>query len=367
MTIASKDSSLVLYNLLEDRIVANANNLLKDFVLQRPKTNLKMKVSDNCWMPSVSNKLEKLGGYEFVCWLREYVPLFKLQIDADKFDNVKFGGWKELAKNNCEVSLTHSQMVDLTSILDMYFDDLFTVHSRKLSCHAVARTSSLSLSKNGSSLLKSLIISITSGLFLVTIGVLGQIYLPRLPIGRRLPQETHVLQSSDIGYIPNQSFEQGELEAHCVAIINKIKDAFAWHGDTSVAAGCCVWTGEIPRYLIESGVIPPSLVDNASASLSHGKTDEEMKTAALDIASYQVVLTTSGDIIGLQPTSRVAVNQWASNPLTKELYRGKRLSPGFIEPGLKIKRPNEVVALELLVSVNQESHFALVRPLSVDT
>ncbi|KAG9141591.1 hypothetical protein Leryth_025313 [Lithospermum erythrorhizon] len=363
--IVSKDSSVVLYNLLEDKVVSNANSLLKDFSLKRPTMNLKVKVNSNCLMPSVRNKLEKLGGYEFVSWLSEYVPCFKLQLDADKFDNVKFEGWKEFSPNKFEVWLTHSQMVDLTSILDMYYDDLFTVHSRPLSCHAVARTSRLPLSKNGSSLLKPLIISITSGLLLVIIGVLGQIYLPRLPIGRRLPQERHALQSSDISYTPNQSFEP--VEAYCVTIINKIKDSFGWHGDTSVGAGCCVWTGDIPRYLTESGVIPSSIVANASASSSDGKSDEEIKKSAEDIASYQVVLTTGGKIVGFQPTSRVAVNQWASNPLNKELYSGKTLSPGLMESGLKINRPNEVAALELLVSVNQQSRFALVRPLSVDT
>lgn len=40
------------------------------------------------------------------------------------------------------------------------------------------------------------------------------------------------------------------------------------------------------------------------------------------------MLSPEGKIIGFQPTSRVAVNHWAANPLTKELYGGKKLSPG---------------------------------------
>lgn len=43
----------------------------------------------------------------------------------------------------------------------------------------------------------------------------------------------------------------------------------------------------------------------------------------------QVLLSTDGKIVGFQPTSRVAVNHWASNPLTKELYGGKKPSPGI--------------------------------------
>lgn len=43
----------------------------------------------------------------------------------------------------------------------------------------------------------------------------------------------------------------------------------------------------------------------------------------------QVVFTSEeGKIVGFQPLSRVAVNQWADNPLARELYGGKKLSPG---------------------------------------
>jgi hypothetical protein len=41
-----------------------------------------------------------------------------------------------------------------------------------------------------------------------------------------------------------------------------------------------------------------------------------------------VVLSTDGKIVGFQPMSRVAVNRWAANPLAKELYGGRKLSPG---------------------------------------
>lgn len=43
----------------------------------------------------------------------------------------------------------------------------------------------------------------------------------------------------------------------------------------------------------------------------------------------QVVVSSDGKIIGFQPTNRIAVNNWAANPLAKELYGGKKLSPGI--------------------------------------
>lgn len=107
------------------------------------------------------------------------------------------------------------------------------------------------------------------------------------------------------------------------------------------------------------------------------------------------MLSSEGKIIGFQPTSRVAVNHWSANPLAKELYSGRKLSPGnfmilflfnslilmsflslnddgvfiipvtgLIERGLKSGRPpTKVVVLELLMSVNSDRPFALVRPL----
>jgi hypothetical protein len=48
----------------------------------------------------------------------------------------------------------------------------------------------------------------------------------------------------------------------------------------------------------------------------------------LHLFEIQVVFSSEGKIVGFQPLSRVAVNQWADNPLARELYGGKKLSPG---------------------------------------
>src|SRR4051812_36973260 len=91
------------------------------------------------------------------------------------------------------------------------------------------------------------------------------------------------------------------------------------------------------------------------------------------VMSLQVVMSTDGKVVGFQPTSRVAVNLWASNPLATLLYGGRKLSPGklikpqspwlflipcyqfflnfrgagLLEPTLKIPRPSEVVLIEM--------------------
>lgn len=66
---------------------------------------------DYWWMPSELTELEKIGGAEFSAWASEYVPSYRLQIDAHQFTGLKFGGWRNSVENRWEVLLTHSQMV----------------------------------------------------------------------------------------------------------------------------------------------------------------------------------------------------------------------------------------------------------------
>ncbi|KAF3337581.1 ubiquitin carboxyl-terminal hydrolase 12-like protein [Carex littledalei] len=80
------------------------------------------------------------------------------------------------------------------------------------------------------------------------------------------------------------------------------------------------------------------------------------------VHNRQVVLSVQGEIVGFQPTNRVAVSIWASHPLAKELYKGCKLTPGMLEPNLKIPCPEKVVLIELLMSTNPDS-FVLARPI----
>lgn len=108
--IVSKDLSVVIYKLFEDEIVENAKSLLEHF--NSAKNSFKsVKTKSKWWTPSALSKLEKIGGPEFSCWTSEYVPAYKLQIDANRHKDVKFEGWRKCGENSWEVLLTHSQMV----------------------------------------------------------------------------------------------------------------------------------------------------------------------------------------------------------------------------------------------------------------
>lgn len=102
---------------MEYEIVANANVLLQKFSSERANYRPREGRWMGNWLTSTTYfKLEQIGGPEFISWLSERVPAYKLQIDAEKLDNVKFEGWKETATNTWEVFLTHSQMVTPCSL-----------------------------------------------------------------------------------------------------------------------------------------------------------------------------------------------------------------------------------------------------------
>lgn len=97
---------------MECEIVANANILLQKFSSERANYRPREGRWMYNWLTSTAySKLEQTGGPEFIAWLSEYVPTYKLQIDAEKLGNVKFEGWKKTETNTWEVFLTHSQMV----------------------------------------------------------------------------------------------------------------------------------------------------------------------------------------------------------------------------------------------------------------
>ncbi|XP_027356593.1 uncharacterized protein LOC113865952 isoform X2 [Abrus precatorius] len=328
--VHSKDSAVILSKLFEDEIVENARSLLDNYNLMKDGFKpVKIKSEHHWWKPSCYEKLEKIGGSDFSAWTSEYVPTYRLEIDTKIMGDAKIEGWKKSAENRWEVLLTHSQMVGLAETLDMYYVDPYSLPDKQLSCGVAAKFSNVSNQK-GNSLSKLLSVTLASGLFLVAISALGQFCLPRLCKERKDPVEHRYLPSSEVNVAMHDFFDATKFED-----------------------GIGVWVGELPAYLRGEGVDTLSTSDNI---------DADAKVSIQDIASYQVVFSSEGKIVGFQPLSRVAVNHWAANPLARELYGGKKLSPGIIDPGLKVSLPKKVIVVELLMSINPDAYFALARP-----
>lgn len=354
--IMSRDSSVVIHKLLQDEIV-DTKFLVDRFNTMKAKYKPIERKQNYWWALSEYSKLEKIGGPEFSNWAMEYIPAYKLQIDTDILKNVRLEGWKEYADNRWEVLLTLSQMVGLAGVLDVYYEDIYTLPFKQLSC-SIENFTDLSLNKKRPSVLKLLSITFLSGIAFLTVAVLTQLCLPRSVNRRMYPEARFSPSSSEVDSSQQHTLEASKVEALCILIVRKVKDAFAWPGDINVKTSVGAWTGDLPVYLRNK----VNEADSKSEDMPSSSSTLE-KSNAQDIASYQVVLTSDGKIIGFQPTSRVAVNHWAANPLAKELYGGKKLTPGLVEPGLKIDSPKEIVVIELLMSVNSGTgFFALARP-----
>ncbi|KAI4296834.1 hypothetical protein L6164_036756 [Bauhinia variegata] len=303
----------------------------------------------------------KIGGSDFSAWTSEYVPAYRLEINANRMGDTKFEGWKKSAENRWEVLLTHSQMVGLAETLDMYYEDPYSLPDKQLPCGVAAKFAKVSNKKGSSYLWKIFSVTLASGIFLVAISALGQLCLPHLCKGGRSPGEHRSLPSSEVHSAIQEFSDATKLEEFCILAVAKLKDALGWPEDIKMEHDIGVWIGELPGFLRTLGEANSD--SEGVSTLSTSQTiDEEIKISLQDIASYQVVFSSDGKIIGFQPLSRVAVNQWAVNPLAKELYGGKKLSPGIIEPGLRASRPSEVIVVELLMSVKPDGYFALARP-----
>ncbi|KAL2341830.1 hypothetical protein Fmac_009770 [Flemingia macrophylla] len=352
--VESKDSAVILSKLFEDEIVANARSLLDNYNLMKDSFKpVKIKSGHHWWKPSCYEKLEKIGGSDFSAWASEYVPAYRLEIDAKIMGDAKIEGWKKSPENTWEVLLTHSQMVQLAETLDIYYVDPYTLPDKQLSYGVAAKFASVS-NKKGNLLPKLLSVILANGVFLVAISAMSQFCLPWLSRERKHSVKHRPLPSSEVTVAMHGSSDATMLEEFCMLAIAKVKNTFGWSDEIKVEDGIGVWIGELPAYLRGEGV--------DFLSISSENIDAEAKVSIQDIASYQVVFSSKGKIVGFQPMSRVAVNHWAANPLARELYGGKTLSPSIIEPGLKVSRPEKVIVVELLMSINPDAYFALARP-----
>ncbi|XP_068664420.1 uncharacterized protein [Aristolochia californica] len=385
--IVSSDSSVYVYIMSENDIVESAKKLVGDFSSLQGRyghAERKRNLNVNWWLPPSHSRLHKIAGPEFSAWTSEHVASYKLQLDGSKFEDVKFQGWKKLPDNRWEVFLTHTQMVGLANILDMYYEDRYTIPEKRLSSGLIADLPKVLKSKRSSFWLKTLYLAVFAGGILVLLNVIVQLFRPHLFKGRESLVENCTV--SQVNSSQHLTSEIVEVESLCCLIIRQIKEALAWSEDVTVEPDVGAWTGELPTYLKKMidtlpakevasysrdaatttmcGEDDATLVDVASSGSSPAdeSNPDSQTSTALDICSYQVILSRDGRIVGFMPTSRVAVNQWASNPLSKVLYKGRKLSPGLFEPSLKIQRPDDAVELELLMSTNPALRFAFARP-----
>ncbi|BAS76602.1 uncharacterized protein [Oryza sativa Japonica Group] len=372
----SLDSSVCIDIISESEVVNSARRRLDSFDLVQ-SSHVAGKAKNGWWPAPKSERLVKIGGPDFMLWASEFVYTYKLQIDAKAFKNTKLGGHHVLANNKGEVLLSHAQMVELANILDMYFEDQFTLPGKTFYSNWNSEPSKI---KKNNGYLNNLFALLAGSSIVFLVGAIAQLCWPQSLKDKRLATVSSCVSSSQSYCSDIHSLDSSELQAYCVSVVEKIKDSFGCTGDLMVDANIGAWVGELPEFfkgincdshddyvdIQSTGAISqgeqPSLVSSPIKMSSHLEQNDDTQETLQNIASFQVVMSERGKVVGFQPTNRLAVNHWATNPLTKLLYEGRKISPAFLEPRLRISRPAKVVPVELLMSVNPESFFALVRP-----
>lgn len=408
--MASSDSHVRIRSLSEAEIAAHLKSFLERSGVNKEREereNYKeMRTSYNWWpRPSCSSSIPDTYGVESDSWINEYVPLHKLQVDFGEFENVKFQGWQKCSNNVWEILLSHRQLVELADVFDMYYEDPNTCPEKQLQSRIDLEAPKLVTSKITLSLWRALYASLAGGIALISVIIVARLWKPNLlklgifssnsgvmssPIEKL---DKHYKHQSEKKMLPqNEEFSAKEMQVICTLVVEMVKNALQWPDDIKSTEGKGAWIGtDLTEWgRLEDNFCTTAVVedDPSSGNKKVENIDEtggnELRQAVAskadtfsqdhiqgnlqgpngsDIAVYEVTLSRSGNLLGLQPTNRAAVNRWASSPLAKALYGNRKISPGLFEPGLKFRPPPEdAVVVELLMLDDPTSRMVTVRP-----
>jgi hypothetical protein len=106
----SSDSTVCIHRIAEAEVANNARRCLERFDLA--KSSHEVGKPKSAWWPAPKyGSLEEIGGPDFVLWAHEFIPSYKLQINAAAFKNTELKGCHELTNNRREVLVSHFQLV----------------------------------------------------------------------------------------------------------------------------------------------------------------------------------------------------------------------------------------------------------------
>ncbi|GLJ37905.1 hypothetical protein SUGI_0771160 [Cryptomeria japonica] len=406
--MASSDSCVRIRPLSKSEIAAHTRTQLKQ-TITNPENTTDLRTTGHNWWPWPSHLSSTPNNFKSGSnvWSNEYIPVHKLQIDVGKFKDVKFQGGQKCAGHVWEIILSHLQLVDLANVLDMYYEDPSTCPGKQLQTKIVLEPRRLVMSKITLSLWKALYASLVGGIALVSVIIAARLQKPNTLKPCFLPSNSMILSSTDqtLEEFPAQQFRKSvlplneevsveEMETMCTLAVQMVKNALQWPENIQSCAGKGAWIGPSLTEWARSDYESPTTAALEDAPGSSNKEVENMNNSGEqglkhanaskgdagsqnhsqgnlqkpnedDIAVYEVTLSRNGVLHGFQPKTNAAVNGWASHPLTKVLYDGRKLRPGLLEPRLKFSGPpTDAVIIELLMSKDPNYRSITARPLT---
>lgn len=405
--MASSDSHVRIRSLSEAEIAAHLKSFLERSGVNKERENYKgMRTSHNWWpRPSCSSSIPNIYGVESDIWINEYLPLHKLQVDFGKFENVKVQGWQKCSNHVWEILLSYRQLVELADVFDMYYEDPSTCPEKQLQSRIILEAPKLVTSKITLSLWRALYASLAGGIALISVIIVARLWKPNLLKLGTLSSNSEAVSSaiekldkrdahqSKKTMLPqNEEVSAKEMQVICTLVVEMVKNALQWPDDIKITEGKGAWIGQdLTEWgRLEDKFCTAAVVedDPSSGNKKVENIDEtgvkELRQAVAskgdkfsqdhiqgnlqgpnvsEIAVYEVTLSRDGNLLGLQPISRAAVNRWASNPLAKALYGNQKIRPGLFEPRLKFRGPpKDAVVVELLMLDDPTSRFVTARP-----
>ncbi|KAJ1277485.1 hypothetical protein BS78_04G007400 [Paspalum vaginatum] len=238
----SIDSSVCIHRISEAQVARDAKRCLATFNLT--KSSHEVHKRKNGWWPAPSyESLLKIGGPGFVLWANEYIPTYKLQINAKAFENTILEDRHLLESNGWEVLLAHSQLAELGNVLDMYFEDQFTLPGKTFHPHWNSDASRI---KKNNGYFKNLFTFLAGSCIILSVAVFTQLFWPQSLRDTRLFKGSSNASSSQSNYSDIDSLHNSEIQAYCMSVIKRMKDSYGCPGDVMVDARIGAWVGELP-------------------------------------------------------------------------------------------------------------------------
>eukprot|EP00249_Psilotum_nudum_P018392 c26782_g1_i2 orf=586-2439(-) len=256
--VPSSGAAVRICTLSETEILTQVRNLSEFMPLGETPKSEEAEVQEAWWPAPVSSKkvIKKYLGNCMEGLAHDYLPIHKLQIDLSLLD-VKVTGGQQIASQTWELLLSHSQMVDLAGVLDMFYEDIFSLPNKHINTGALLGFRNVSRSKISKSLQAANLIGLVAGAFFfawllasrfrrINFSDDMQVNLFRANSATVTDQSNHSkMLSESLPEMPyNQQISTEERETLCCLVVGKVMKAFGWPGQIQSNSEKGSWMGQ---------------------------------------------------------------------------------------------------------------------------
>ncbi|KAH7285993.1 hypothetical protein KP509_33G054600 [Ceratopteris richardii] len=185
-------------------------------------------------------------------WILENLPMHKMCIDPVRLDSQ---GAENISdpKQIKEFNLTHSQLVDLAGVFDLYYEDRFTISDKEFQSGA-----SLDFYSTPKSKMDQFIKAMTLGTVILGTAIFAWLVAKRLRVPSQLGTSNLILNTTDVAVISksdspsagkndfnstvNEQLPAAEIESLCMLVITNLVKSLEWDVELHSHPAKGAWT-----------------------------------------------------------------------------------------------------------------------------